>query len=169
MIHLRDNSFRRLTCLFQYTTNYKLGEPAEFGQKAMYNGNNTKSMHVSVGDSMKKLRTDYIDLLYVHWWDYSTPIEEVMNGLHNLVSQGKVLYLVRKFRIITRNFLTNYQHNRESLTPQHGSSPRPTLMLVLLARLPSSSTRVHGVFSSGISSVIFFPWPSKRVSIELIP
>ena len=31
--------------------------------------------------------------MYVHWWDHVTSIEEVMNGLHNLVVQGKVLYL----------------------------------------------------------------------------
>ena len=52
-----------------------------------------KSMHVSVDASLKKLRTSYIDILYLHWWDYTTSVEEVMNGLHNLVAQGKVLYL----------------------------------------------------------------------------
>ncbi len=58
-------------------------------------------MHVSVEASLKKLRTDYIDIFYVHWWDYETSIEEVMNGLHNLVSQGKVLYLVsRSFLVL---------------------------------------------------------------------
>ncbi|KAH8093873.1 Aldo/keto reductase [Cristinia sonorae] len=77
----------------KYTTNYKLGEGPEFGPKAMYNGNNVKSMYISVEDSLKKLRTDYIDLLYVHWWDYETSIEEVVNGLHHLVSERKVLYL----------------------------------------------------------------------------
>ena len=51
-------------------------------------------MHLSVEASLKKLRTDYIDILYVHWWDYSTPIEEVMNGLYNLIVFGKVLHLV---------------------------------------------------------------------------
>lgn len=51
-------------------------------------------MHLSVEASLKKLRTDYIDILYLHWWDYATSIEEVMDGLHNLVVQGKVLYLV---------------------------------------------------------------------------
>ena len=60
-----------------------------------YSGNNAKSMHVSVEASLKKLRTSYIDLLYVHWWDYTTSVEEVMNALHVLVQQGKVLYLVR--------------------------------------------------------------------------
>ncbi|KAG1872391.1 NADP-dependent oxidoreductase domain-containing protein [Suillus subalutaceus] len=43
--------------------------------------------------SLKKLRTSYIDILYVHWWDWDTSVEEVMNGLHILVQQGKVLYL----------------------------------------------------------------------------
>lgn len=50
-------------------------------------------MHVSVNASLKKLRTDYIDILYLHWWDWDTSVEEVMNALHNLVASGKVLYL----------------------------------------------------------------------------
>lgn len=50
-------------------------------------------MRNSVDASLKKLRTDHIDILYLHWWDYVTGVEEVMNGLHNLVTQGKVLYL----------------------------------------------------------------------------
>lgn len=62
-------------------------------QKTQYVGNNIKSLHNSVNASLKKLRTDYIDILYVHWWDYTCGVEEVMNGLHNLVTQGKVLYL----------------------------------------------------------------------------
>ena len=53
-----------------------------------------KSLHLSVEASLKKLRTDYIDILYLHWWDYATGVEEVMNGLHHLVASGKVLYLV---------------------------------------------------------------------------
>ncbi|KAJ8094217.1 putative aryl-alcohol dehydrogenase aad14 [Marasmius tenuissimus] len=78
----------------KYSTMYKAGDP-NVVQKVNYVGNNTKSMHISVHASMKKLRTNYIDLLYVHWWDYDTSIEEVMDSLHNLVAQGKVLYLVR--------------------------------------------------------------------------
>ena len=35
--------------------------------KVNFTGNNMKSLHVSVEDSLKKLRTDYIDILYVHW------------------------------------------------------------------------------------------------------
>jgi len=56
-------------------------------------GNNMKSLRVSVEDSLKKLQTEYIDLLYVHWWDYTTSVSELMQGLNDLVTSGKVLYL----------------------------------------------------------------------------
>ena len=55
-----------------------------------------KSMRNAFNTSLKNLRTDYIDIYYVHWWDYTCTVEEVMNGLHHLVAQGKVLYLVRR-------------------------------------------------------------------------
>ncbi|KAF6825943.1 norsolorinic acid reductase [Colletotrichum plurivorum] len=56
-------------------------------------GNSVKSMHVSVRESFKKLSTDYIDILYVHWWDIATSVEEVMRGLHAHVMAREVLYL----------------------------------------------------------------------------
>ncbi|KAF9005389.1 arylalcohol dehydrogenase [Hymenopellis radicata] len=82
----------QLVIATKYTMNYK-SRDANIKQSINYIGNNVKSMHISVKESLRKLRTDYIDILYVHWWDFETPIEEVMNGLHHLVTQGKVLYL----------------------------------------------------------------------------
>ena len=61
--------------------------------QANFGGNSVKSMHVSVRDSLRKLQIDYIDLLYVHYWDECTSVEEIMRGLHALVMSGKVLYL----------------------------------------------------------------------------
>ena len=55
-------------------------------------GNHRKSMMQAVEASLKRLRTDYIDLYWVHIWDQITPVEEVMRGLDDLVRQGKVLY-----------------------------------------------------------------------------
>ena len=83
----------QLVIATKYTTNYKASD-TRIKQKTHYVGNSIKSMHLSVKASLQKLRTSYIDILYVHWWDYTTGVEEVMNGLHNLVQQGKVLYLV---------------------------------------------------------------------------
>ncbi len=54
--------------------------------------NHRKSMMVSVERSLQRLKTDYIDLLYLHIWDGHTPAEEVMRGFDDLVRAGKVLY-----------------------------------------------------------------------------
>jgi aryl-alcohol dehydrogenase-like predicted oxidoreductase len=61
---------------------------------ANYIGNSRKSLHLSIEASLQKLRTTYIDILYVHFWDYETSVKEVMDSLHTVVMQGKVLYLV---------------------------------------------------------------------------
>ncbi|QHS74379.1 putative aryl-alcohol dehydrogenase SPAR_J03310 [Saccharomyces paradoxus] len=76
----------------KFTTEYK-GYDVGKGKSANYCGNHKRSLHVSVRDSLRKLQTDWIDILYVHWWDYMSSIEEVMDSLHILVQQGKVLYL----------------------------------------------------------------------------
>jgi len=55
-------------------------------------GNHRKNMMQAVEASLKRLRTDYIDLYLLHIWDRMTPIEEVMRGFDDLVRQGKVVY-----------------------------------------------------------------------------
>jgi aryl-alcohol dehydrogenase-like predicted oxidoreductase len=57
-----------------------------------FGGNHRKNMRRSVEGSLRRLATDYIDLLYLHMWDYTTPVEEVMRTLDDLVRAGKVLY-----------------------------------------------------------------------------
>ena len=56
-------------------------------------GNQRKNLVRSVEDSLRRMKTDYIDLLWVHAWDEHTPYEETMRGLDDLVRAGKVLYL----------------------------------------------------------------------------
>ncbi|HVK66969.1 MAG TPA: aldo/keto reductase [Polyangium sp.] len=54
-------------------------------------GNSRKNMIQAVHKSLGRLGTDYIDLLWVHAWDFTTGVEEVMRGLDDLVRTGKVL------------------------------------------------------------------------------
>ena len=56
-------------------------------------GNSRKNMRYSVEQSLKRLKTDRIDLLWVHHSDNVTPMEEILRGLDDLVSAGKILYL----------------------------------------------------------------------------
>src|SRR5262249_29370779 len=55
-------------------------------------GNHRKNMVASLEASLKRLRTDYVDICWVHAWDFVTPAEEVMRALDDLVRSGKILY-----------------------------------------------------------------------------
>jgi aryl-alcohol dehydrogenase-like predicted oxidoreductase len=56
-------------------------------------GNSRASIRHNVQRSLKTLQTDYIDLYWLHFWDFTTPPEEVLSTLHSLVVEGKVRYL----------------------------------------------------------------------------
>ncbi|KAF8192181.1 NADP-dependent oxidoreductase domain-containing protein [Pholiota molesta] len=83
----------RLFIATKYSNNILLRDPNAPNHKVLFGGNNSKSLHLSVEKSLKSLHTNYIDLLYVHFWDFTTTVAEVMQSLHKLVMQNKVLYL----------------------------------------------------------------------------
>lgn len=63
------------------------------GNDANAAGNHRKSMVQALEASLRRLKTDYIDLYWLHIWDQMTPVEEVMRAFDDLVRQGKVLYI----------------------------------------------------------------------------
>jgi aryl-alcohol dehydrogenase-like predicted oxidoreductase len=70
----------------KYTARNRDGDPNAAG-------NHRKNMVQSVEGSLRRLGTDYIDLLWLHAWDYTTPVQEVMRAFDDLVRYGKVLYI----------------------------------------------------------------------------
>ncbi len=56
-------------------------------------GAHRKSMVDAVHHSLRRMRTDYIDLLWLHFWDRHTPVDETMRSLDDLVRAGKVRYV----------------------------------------------------------------------------
>ncbi|MEV4096657.1 aldo/keto reductase [Streptosporangium saharense] len=76
----------RLVLATKYTIATRPGDPNS-------GGNHRKSMVSSVEASLRRLGTDYIDLLYLHAWDGTTPVEEVLRAMDDLVRAGKVLYV----------------------------------------------------------------------------
>ncbi|HEY5765110.1 MAG TPA: aldo/keto reductase, partial [Candidatus Deferrimicrobiaceae bacterium] len=56
-------------------------------------GNHRKNLVQSLEASLSRLRTDYIDLYWLHAWDFMTPVEEVMRALDDVVRAGKVRYI----------------------------------------------------------------------------
>jgi aryl-alcohol dehydrogenase-like predicted oxidoreductase len=74
-------------------TKYTLRRPGSNPDDLNAGGNARKNMVRTVEQSLGRLATDHIDLLYLHMWDYSTRPEEVLRGLDDLVRAGKVLYI----------------------------------------------------------------------------
>src|SRR3546814_8123895 len=73
----------RTDTLFPYTTLFRSpGDPNAAG-------NSRKNMVRAVEDSLKRLGTDYIDLLFLHVWDNTTPADEILRGFDDLVRQGR--------------------------------------------------------------------------------
>jgi aryl-alcohol dehydrogenase-like predicted oxidoreductase len=70
----------------KYTTLRRPGDPNSGGA-------HRKSLFASVEASLRQLGTDYIDVLYLHVWDDTTPVEEILRGMDDLVRQGKILYV----------------------------------------------------------------------------
>ncbi len=56
-------------------------------------GNHRKNLRLSLETSLRRLRTSYIDIYWVHMWDQHTPAEETMRGLDDEVRAGKILYV----------------------------------------------------------------------------
>jgi aryl-alcohol dehydrogenase-like predicted oxidoreductase len=56
-------------------------------------GLSRKQIFTEIDNSLKRLNTDYVDLYQIHRWDYTTPIEETLEALHDVVKSGKVRYI----------------------------------------------------------------------------
>ena len=76
----------RLVVATKYTLTQRRDDPNA-------GGNQRKNLVQTLEESLRRLGTDYVDLLWLHMWDGMTPVEEVMRGFDDLVSAGKVLYV----------------------------------------------------------------------------
>ncbi|GFG53156.1 oxidoreductase [Mycolicibacterium agri] len=75
---------------FTVATKFAIG--GKDGSGVLQTGNSRRAMTRAVEGSLRRLRTDYIDLLWVHFPDFVTPIDEIVRGLDDLARAGKILY-----------------------------------------------------------------------------
>lgn len=56
--------------------------------------NNTNKKHIkeSVRGSLKRLQLDYVDIIYAHSWDETTPMEEICRAFHEVIEDGEAFY-----------------------------------------------------------------------------
>lgn len=80
------NKRNRFVIATKYSLTMNPGDPNA-------SGNHRKNMMQSVEDSLRRLETDHIDLLYLHAWDARTPVDEILRAFDDLVRSGKVQYI----------------------------------------------------------------------------
>ena len=76
----------RFVLATKYTASTRPGDPNA-------GGNHRKNLVQALEASLRRLKTDTIDLYWVHMWDGRTPIDETMRALDDAVRQGKILYV----------------------------------------------------------------------------
>jgi aryl-alcohol dehydrogenase-like predicted oxidoreductase len=128
-------------------------------------GNHRKSMIQSVERSLKRLGTDYVDVLWIHSWDYFTPVAEIMRGLDDLVRAGKVLYIgvsnAPAWEVSRANMLAELrgwtpfvglqiEYNLIERTPERDLMPMArALDLAVVAWSPLASGILSGKYAEG--------------------
>jgi aryl-alcohol dehydrogenase-like predicted oxidoreductase len=124
-------------------TKFSLGDSSESGLQRT--GNSRKAMIQSVEASLRRLKTDRIDLLWVHMPDAVTPIDEIARGLDNLVRAGR--FCIQDCRIFRR-----------------GEWPWRRLWPKRAVWRPSRPCNWNTAWSSGQLNANSFPWPRPLTS-----
>ena len=84
--YIADRKLRdRLVLATKYSFNGESGNP-------LAGGNGRKNLYRALEGSLRRLRTDYVDLYWMHVWDKLTPVEEVLQSLGDLVRAGRIRY-----------------------------------------------------------------------------
>ncbi len=82
----RKGARDRAVIATKFMSAMRLGDPNSGGA-------GRKAILAACDESLRRLKTDYIDLYWQHFWDHHTPIEETMRALDDLVRAGKVRYV----------------------------------------------------------------------------
>ncbi|QXJ24350.1 aldo/keto reductase [Actinomadura graeca] len=141
---------------FVLSTKYTLTRDAKDPNSG---GSHRKNLTLSLEASLRRLRTDYVDLFWVHTWDENTPVEETMRALDDAVRAGKVLYVgasnLPAWLVSRANTLAEWR----DWTPFAGIQVRYSLLkrdvereLLPLAEAYGLSVAAYGVLSAGILS-----------------
>lgn len=131
-------------------------------------GNNRRNMMRAVEASLRRLRTDRIDLYSLHIWDYATPCEEIMRGLDDLVRSGKVHYVAISdapaWEISRANMLAELrgwsafagiqiEYNLAARTPERDLLPMAkALGLAVMAWSPLAGGALSGKYGPGAAA-----------------
>lgn len=118
-------------------------------------GNGRKHIYNALENSLKRLKTDYIDLYWMHYWDQITPVEEVLETFGSLHQQGKIRYF--GFSDVPAWYAT-----KASVLAKAGSRPGPIALQMEYSLIERSIEREHLPLAAecGLGTVAWGPLSS---------
>jgi len=127
-------------------------------------GLSRKHIRESLHASLRRLQTDYVDLYQAHRFDYETPLEETLHAFHDLVREGKVLYLgVSEWRAEEIEAAAQIIE-RDNLTPLVSNQPQYSMLWrVIEAEVVPTSER------HGIGQIVWSPIAQGVLSGKYLP
>ncbi len=138
----------------------KLYYPMSDGANAK--GLSRKAIFQEVENSLKRLQMEYIDLYIIHRWDYTTPIEETMEALNDLVRMGKIRYIgasamyawqfVKANAIANKNGWSKFVSMQNMINLVYREEEKEMVQMCISEKIALTpfSPIAHGVFSKEI-------------------
>ena len=126
-------------------------------------GLSRKHIMESIDSSLRRLRTDYVDLYQAHRFDYETPLEETMVAFADVVRAGKALY-VGRLGVDRRRDPGRRRDRRELKVPFVSSQPQYSMLWRVI-----EEQVVPACIDEGLSQIVWSPDRPGRADREVPP
>lgn len=138
-------------------------------------GNHRKNLVRSLEASLRRLKTDYVDLYWVHAWDPMTPVDEMMRALDDVVRAGKVLYVgisdTPAWVVARANTLAEYRNWSPfaAIQVQYSLVERtPERELLPMARNLDLAVTAWGVLGGGVLTGKYDPGQPRPTGVRFM-
>lgn len=146
------------------TTKCGMDYDRSIGPRSMYRLMTKEAIVSGCEGSLKRLGTDYIDVLFIHWPDMKTPIENALEGMRQLLEQGKIRgYGVSNFTLEDTLEADRLLH-MASIQPQFSMVEQNAALLMKAAKENGIGTMTYGSLGSGILTGAYREMPKFAAS-----
>ncbi len=141
------------------TTKCGLNYDRSIGPRSLYKRMTKDEIINGCEGSLKRLGTDYIDVLFIHWPDNSTPLEEALEGLRTLTEQGKIRHFGLSNFTLEDTVRADEMMHVAAVQLQYSMVARQDEPLMTAAKTRRIGTMTYGSLGSGILSGAFRSLP----------
>lgn len=132
------------------TTKCGLNYDRSIGPRSMYKRMTKDEIITGCEGSLKRLGTDYIDVLFIHWPDNRTPLEEALEGLCVLMEQGKIRHYGLSNFTLEDTIMADEMMHVATIQPQYSMVSRQDELLMQEVKARGIGTMTYGSLGSGI-------------------